>query len=140
MYSSNTRLGGPYFPVVDQTECQTLEIPSTLPTWDEALANPDYQDPAHLIEFYRKGNQSTDVHTIHTEVEATAHYSLFEKQLEAWQSDGASFLTLAAYAQECLAHPDQIPRRQPTRISLPFRGGYVSSSAAQVSNRLATSK
>lgn len=130
LYSSNTRLGPAHFPMVGDTKFQTLEIPTTLPTWDEALASPEMKDPAKLITFYRAAIAGTEVHTIHTEVEGTAHHALFARQIEAWKADGISFVALDDLAKEIIKNQKAVPSRRPTRIRLPHRGGFVSSSAA----------
>lgn len=128
LYSSNTRLGPPHFPTVSEVPFKTLEIPTTLPTWDEALADPAFHDRRSLLEFYRTAIRGTEIHTLHTEVEGTAHLSLFQKQLDAWKSDGVEFTTLERLAEERLADRDRVPVRRLTRISIPNRGGLVSSS------------
>src|SRR5262249_16050752 len=38
LFTSNTRLGRPFFPIIDGKPSRTLEIPTTLPTLDETLA------------------------------------------------------------------------------------------------------
>jgi len=128
LYSSNTRLGPPHFPLAMKTRFKTLEIPTTLPTWDEALAASEYQDRGKLLEFFRASIRGTEVHTIHTEVEGTAHLFLFQRQLDLWKSDGTKFITLEQYAKEKLADKERVPFRALTRISLPNRTGLVSSS------------
>jgi hypothetical protein len=114
---------------VGETVYKTLEIPTTLPTWDEALADPAISGPEALIASYRRAIRATEVHTLHTEVEGSAHLSIFSKQLDAWQADGVRFLTLEEYAREIVGHSSRIPLRAPTRITLPYRGGFVSSSS-----------
>jgi len=41
LYASDTRGGAPFFPRVDGRVFQTLEIPSTLPTFDELMGRPE---------------------------------------------------------------------------------------------------
>src|SRR5262249_45443830 len=72
LYTSNTRNGDPFFPQADGRVFSVLEIPSTLPTWDEALADAAYHGEAELIEQFRRRVNGTEVHSIHTEVEGTA--------------------------------------------------------------------
>lgn len=129
LYSSNTRQGPPHFPCANGKRYRTLEIPSTLPTWDEALANPKMENPKKIRDFYCAAIQGAEVHTIHTEVEGMAHLGLFEKQIEAWRSNAVPFVALDDMAEMLLKNPAQVPVHQPTRISLPNRGGLVSSSS-----------
>lgn len=129
LYSSNTRLGPPHFPVSGKTSFKTLEIPTTLPTWDETLAVTEFQDSENLLHHYRQAVNGTEVHTIHTEVEGTAYLELFERLLSLWKSDGIEFITLEQIAIEHMQNKGNVPFRNLTRVTIPNRGGLVSSSA-----------
>lgn len=128
LYSSNTRLGPPHFPTAGKVTYRTLEIPTTLPTWDEALATPEFRESRILLDHYRKLIGGTEVHTIHTEVEGMGYLGSFEQLLRRWKSDGIDFIALEHYANEVLKNRDRIPFRTLTRISISNRGGLVSSS------------
>lgn len=128
LYSSNTRLGPPHFPVSGKARFKTLEIPTTLPTWDEALAAPETGDPENLLNHYCQAINGTDVHTIHTEVEGMVYLQLFERLLGLWKSDGIEFVTLEQIAIEQMQNKDSVPFRNLTRITIPNRAGLVSSS------------
>jgi undecaprenyl phosphate-alpha-L-ara4FN deformylase len=128
LYASNTRLGAPFFPVVNGRKFLTLEIPTTIPTWDEMYNAPELASEAAFIEYYRNAVQGTEVHSIHTEVEATALLALFERQLEAWRADGVTFVTMEEIARETLVAPERVPGRHIKRISLPGRAGEVTGS------------
>jgi len=125
-FTSNTRLGRPFFPLIDGNPSRTLEIPTTLPTLDETLAWPELEasDEAQL-RFFREAPRETEVHTIHAEVEGRSRAALFERILDGWTERGASFLTLGELAREALALPDEISARQIERQQLPGRGGTV---------------
>ena len=102
-----------------------LEIPSTLPTWDHAeLGLLPTTTRSRLIIAASSG--LTEVHSIHTEVEATAKLALFRKQLVLWKTDGVSFVTLEEIAR---ANDWPAPKnfiRPLRRTSIPHRGGFVS--------------
>lgn len=129
LYSSNTRLGPPHFPLWRNTPFRTLEIPTTLPTWDEALAAPEFRDQEQLLDQYQQLVRGTEVHTIHTEVEAMTYVNLFEKLISRWKSNGVEFITLEKIAIEQLGNRNLIPLRRMVRTNLPNRAGMVSSSA-----------
>ncbi len=129
LYASNTRGPGPFFPEAEGRRFRTLEIPTTLPTWDETFNTPGLRDPEAFITYYRRAVAGTHVHSIHTEVEATALLALFTRQLEAWQADGVRFVTLEELAREALAAPEGIPVRRIVRLTLPGRAGAVTGSA-----------
>src|SRR3954462_15466210 len=50
LYASDTRGGEPFFPRIDGTVFNTLEIPSTLPTFDELMGRPEYPDD-RIVEY-----------------------------------------------------------------------------------------
>ncbi len=127
LYASDTRGGTPCFIESDGQKFHTLEIPSTLPTWDEMLGDKSLPDEASFVNYYRDRIHGTEVHSIHTEVEATARLALFRRQLEAWKSDGVEFVTLERIATETLAEPSKIETRVLKRIEIPNRAGFVSS-------------
>jgi peptidoglycan/xylan/chitin deacetylase (PgdA/CDA1 family) len=129
LYASNTRVGAPFFPAsAGGGAFSTLEIPTTLPTWDETLYATELRDDHVFVEHYRRLIRGTEVHSIHTEVEGTAHAALFARQLDAWQSDGVAFVTLEEVAREQLAHRERVAVRQLARIELPGRAGQVTGS------------
>lgn len=129
-YASNTRGGAPFFPVAAGRRFGTLEIPTTLPTWDEMYNAPALRDERAFIDFYRDAVRGTEVHSIHTEVEATALLPLFDRQLDAWRADGVRFVTMEELATEALAARERIPVRSLTRITVDGRGGLVTGSEA----------
>jgi peptidoglycan/xylan/chitin deacetylase (PgdA/CDA1 family) len=130
LYASNTRGGAPFFPEAAGHRFRTLEIPTTLPTWDETLNAPEFPDEAAFIDYYRRAVVGTEVHSIHTEVEANALLPLFARQLEAWRADGVRFVTLEEIARETLASPERIPTRRIVRTTLPGRAGEITASVA----------
>lgn len=131
LYASNTRQGGPFFPARPEGgRFATLEIPTTLPTWDETLGAAGFPDERAIVDYYRRAIVGQEVHSIHTEVEATAYASLFSRQLDAWLADGVRFVTLDEIAREQLAAPAAVPVRRLVRLTLPGRAGQVSGSVA----------
>jgi peptidoglycan/xylan/chitin deacetylase (PgdA/CDA1 family) len=128
LYASDTRGGAPFFPEAGGRQFRTLEIPTTLPTWDETLNTPRSRDERAFVDHYRCAITGTEVHSIHTEVEGTSLLPLFERQLEAWLADGTRFVTLQELAREALADPARIPIRRIVRTTLPGRAGEITAS------------
>lgn len=128
LYASDTRQGPPFFPEAGGRRFRTLEIPTTLPTWDEALAARDRPDASTLVASYVDAVRGTHVHSIHTEVEGMRHLDLFRRQLAAWKESGVEFLCLGDIAREALAEPERVPVRRLIRTTLPNRGGRITSS------------
>ena len=128
LYASDTRGGTPFYPEAGGTRFRTIQLPTTLPTWDETYNSPELPDGASLVAYYRRAITGTEIHSIHTEVEGTALLPLFEQQLDAWIEDGIAFVTLEEIAKEWLASPDRVPVRRIVRGELPGRAGLITSS------------
>lgn len=82
-YNSDCRGTGLFFPVAGERRF-TVQIPTTLPTFDEMIGNDgttigNYNE--RLLARVRPG--SVNVLTIHAEVEGIVHAGLFERFLEA---------------------------------------------------------
>jgi peptidoglycan/xylan/chitin deacetylase (PgdA/CDA1 family) len=130
-YASDTRGGAPFFPKAGGRVFKFLEIPTTLPTWDEALADPSLAAGEPLINYYRAAVRGDEVFTLHTEVEGGTYAPLFRRQLAAWAADGAAMGPLSDIADRALAHPAVLPAAEIARVTIPHRGGYVTSRAAR---------
>src|SRR5204863_6032301 len=76
LYHSDTRGDAPYIPLLDGHILNTLEIPTTLPTWDEMLAWDDVT-PETLVKktWGLMRPDVLNVWTIHAEVEGGRYFS-----------------------------------------------------------------
>ena len=126
-YTSNTRGGEPFFPEAGGRVFRTLEVPTTLPTLDETLADHRFPTDADQRAHFRGALSGTQVHTIHTEIEGRSKLALFEGILDDWLTAGAKFPTLSEIAAQALARPEKVPVRTLTRVRLPGRAGEVAS-------------
>ena len=125
LFTSNTRLGPPFFPSAGGRRFATLEIPTTLPTLDETLAWEALPTEEAQRAYFRGAVKGTEVHTIHTEVEGRSRRRLFEAILDSWREDGVQFTTLGELAGETLARREAVPVRQLVTTALPGRAGKV---------------
>lgn len=125
LFTSNSRLGAPFYPSAGGRVFRTLEIPSTLPTLDETLAWPSLRTEADQQAFFRRAPTGTEVHTLHAEIEGRLKAPLFARILDDWLADGVRFVTLGELASEAREGNDRIPVRELTRTRLPGRGGTV---------------
>ena len=128
LYASDTRGDTPFYPEAGGARFRTIQLPTTLPTWDETYNSPEMPDDASCIASYRRAIAGTEIHSIHTEVEGTALLALFERQLDEWIADGVAFVTLGEIAREWLATPDRVPVRRIVRQELPGRAGLITAS------------
>lgn len=130
LYASNTRGDEPCFPMSGGHTFETLEVPTTLPTWDETVNGPSCRTAEDQIAHYRRLVAArTHVHTIHTEVEGTVLAERFTRMLAAWAADGVRFVTVEEIAREALGRRELVPARPILRGELPGRAGLVTMSA-----------
>jgi peptidoglycan/xylan/chitin deacetylase (PgdA/CDA1 family) len=133
LYSSDTRGTAPFFPRIDGQVFRTLEIPSTLPTFDELMGRPEYPDariPAHYVDALRP--DGVNVFTLHAEIEGMGRRGLFRALLAAWRARGVEFVRLDAYAEELLARRESIPVCDQVMAPIDGRSGLVATQAGDV--------
>ena len=126
LYHSDTRGERPYFPIVNGKALRTLEIPTTLPTWDEMLAW-DSLRPQDLVDrtwSLLKGDR-LNVWTIHAELEGTAYFSYFQSLIERAQQAGVNWIFLHAHALAIQKDFDHVPASSIEQGTRPGRAGWV---------------
>ena len=131
LYASDTRGGAPFFPRVDGRVFSTLEIPSTLPTFDELMGRPEYPDDRivpHYLSLLEPDR--VNVLTIHAEIEGMGRRALFNDLLAACRRAGVEFIRLDDYARELLANRSVIPERNQVLGEIDGRSGVVAMQAA----------
>ncbi len=111
MYTSNSRGVEPYFPVLEGSVYEKLEIPTTLPTLDEVLGEKA-DTPDELSSFFLKKfhHHSAHVFTLHAELEGMGYSGWFRRLLQMLRDEGAVFHPLRDMAQEVLRTQENIPR------------------------------
>src|SRR5476651_778399 len=131
LYASDTRGGSPFFPRVEGHVFQTLEIPSTLPTFDELMGRPEYPDVKivpHFMSLLRA--DQPNVFTLHAEIEGMGRRQLFQDLLAACQQAGVEFIRMDDLARELLAKREAIPVRDQVLGTVDGRSGLVAMQAA----------
>ncbi len=126
LYASDTRGTAPFFPRVEGRVFNTLEIPSTLPTFDELMGRPEYPDDAivpHTLSLLREDR--LNVFTLHAEIEGMGRRALFRELLAACQRQRVEFVRLDAYARELLANRATIPVCDQVLAEVDGRSGVV---------------
>ncbi len=127
LYTSDTREGAPFFPRTAGFVSAIPEIPSTLPTLDEMLGDPEFPDPAALRRWFADAPRGDAVHTIHTEVEGGPYLAWFDSLIEEWKARGAEFVPMEAFGIEARERSAELPARNVAPVTLPGRAGVVSS-------------
>lgn len=131
LYASDTRGRAPFFPKIDGREFSTLEIPSTLPTFDELLGRPEYPDetfPAHYLKLLQA--DAPNVFTLHAEIEGMAKRELFRDVMKSWSQAGVRFVRMDDLARELLSEPSKIAVRELVMEEIDGRSGRVASEGA----------
>lgn len=126
LYSSDTRGESPFFPSIDGRVFHTLEIPSTLPTFDELLGRPEFPDHqivAHYTSLLR--DDRPNILTIHAEIEGMAKRQLFRDLLAAWTRLGVRFVRMDDLARQTLAQRATIPVIPLVMAAIDGRSGLV---------------
>jgi peptidoglycan/xylan/chitin deacetylase (PgdA/CDA1 family) len=130
LYSSDVRGSFPFFPRIDGQVFKTLEIPSTLPTFDELLGRPEYPEAritSHYLSLLREDRPN--VFTIHAEIEGMGHRPLFRALLAACRERGVQFIRLDELARELLSKPAAIPVCDQVMAEIDGRSGLVATQA-----------
>jgi undecaprenyl phosphate-alpha-L-ara4FN deformylase len=126
LYASDTRGTGPFFPRMGGRVFGTLEIPSTLPTFDELMGRPEFPDEAivsHYLSLLRADR--VNVFTLHAEIEGMGRRKLFRELLAACRSRGVEFIRIDDYARELLANRNAIPVCDQVMAPIDGRSGLV---------------
>ena len=126
LYASDTRGRAPVFPRIGGRVFETLEIPSTLPTFDELMGRPEYPDGrlvSHYLSLLR--SDQVNVFTLHAEIEGMGRRNLFRDLLSACRGAGVEFIRLDDWAAELLANRAAIPIGDQMLAEIDGRSGTV---------------
>jgi len=131
LYASDTRGREPFFPRIGGRVFRTLEIPSTLPTFDELLGRPEYPE-ARIVPHYLSllTPDRPNVFTLHAEIEGLGKRKLFQALLEACRAAGVEFIALDDLARELLSRRAAIPICDQEQAEIDGRSGLVAVQAA----------
>jgi len=104
-YLSDTRGYRPFYPVIDNYQSSTLQIPTTLFTLDELLG---LKSDDEIIDYYvgEISNNDFNAMTIHTELEGGAFKNLFEIIIQKLLSKNIIITDLKGYYENFLNSSD----------------------------------
>lgn len=137
-YASDTRGGAPFFPRVTGQPFRTLQVPTTLPTPDEAWGLAGQGDA--LIDLYLRRFEAGGPQVLgaHAEGEGGILLEWFAALLKRAMDRGVRFRAVGDLAAEALADPGRVPVTDLTWVELPGRAGAVCSPEALPPCDLAT--
>jgi len=133
LYSSDSRGVGPYYPMIGDRVFETLEIPTTLPTFDELIGRPGFPDGkivSHYLDLL--STIRPNVLTIHAEIEGMMKMPLFTDLLAAFIHEGVRFVRMDDLAREIQAGPVRPPVCPLVMAEISGRSGTVATQGPPV--------
>ena len=126
LYASDTRGESAFFPEIGGRVFKTLEIPSTLPTFDELLGRPEFPEDkivAHYVSLLKEDR--SNILTIHAEIEGMMKRPLFRELMSAFSDKGVRFVRMDDLAREILAQRESVPVLPLVMAEIDGRSGLV---------------
>jgi undecaprenyl phosphate-alpha-L-ara4FN deformylase len=123
VYNSDCRGGAPFLPLLDDGTLAQLQIPSTLPTYDERVGQGVSAEGYYDELLAELEAQERPVATIHAEVEGIVALELFESFVTRALARGHRFVSLGELAAEVV----DPPVRRMVRLEVAGREGWASS-------------
>lgn len=125
-YASDTRGLGPFYPSLDGVDGRCVQLPTTLPTFDELIgvAGRDASGAAaEVSRLTRLAPDAAHVFTLHAELEGMRLLPQFERLVQSWLEDGYALVALEALAAEL--DPSATPRHRLRLEEIPGRSGVL---------------
>src|SRR5262249_17249460 len=99
-YASDSRGTGPFWPTMAGVEGHCVQLPTTLPTFDELIGvdGADARAAAvRILELSKTGAGDTHVFTLHAELQGQKLLPQFEFLLRSWREAGVQLISMHDY-------------------------------------------
>lgn len=125
-FASDTRGAEPFLPAMNGIEGRCMQLPTTLPTFDELIgvAGRDAAGAAEeVLRLSRAAPSRAHVFTLHAELEGGKLLPHFEWLLRRWQEEGFALLAMRELAAS--VDPRALPRHEVRMGAVPGRSGVL---------------
>ncbi len=124
-YASDTRGTGPFMPLSQGKARGCLQLPTTLPTFDELIGLDGCTEANVADRVLRLTERQThhQVFTLHAELEGMRLASAFDQLLLGWKSTGLTLCSLGAMANSI--NREQLPTHAIVNREAPGRSGAL---------------
>ena len=126
-YASDTRGGPPFYPLLSEGVSDVVQLPTTLPTFDEILGldGVDESNVADAMFRLSAANASdpVQVFTLHAELEGMLLLPAFEQLLLKWRESGAEIMRMARIRELAMQRP--LPARAVVLGEIKGRSGRL---------------
>jgi undecaprenyl phosphate-alpha-L-ara4FN deformylase len=125
-YASDTRGTRPFLPVMDGVEGRCMQIPTTLPTFDELIGVDGRSADAaadEVLRITRLAPCAAHVFTLHAELEGQQLLPQFERLLRSWLDEGCAPVAMRELAKGLRA--GELPRHRVDLAEVPGRSGLL---------------
>lgn len=129
-YASDTRGQTPFWPMLQGKRSSCLQLPTTLPTFDELLGRDGVDESSIADAVFATSEQNAataangvQVFTLHAELEGMLLLSSFESLLRRWQAAGVIITRMATIHQLAILRP--LPDQAVIMGEVPGRSGLL---------------
>jgi peptidoglycan/xylan/chitin deacetylase (PgdA/CDA1 family) len=137
-YASDTRGGPAFFPALNGRASSCVQLPTTLPTFDELLGRDGVEESSIAQAVYDLSRSAAlpdiQVFTLHAELEGMRLLGAFESLLMKWRDAGAAGVRMDRI-RELVAH-QPLPTRAVVQGEIPGRSGLLAIQASGAAARV----
>jgi undecaprenyl phosphate-alpha-L-ara4FN deformylase len=134
-FASDTRGSGPFYPSMDGVDGECVQLPTTLPTFDE-LIGVDGRDAGGAADEVagrtRLAPDAAHVFTLHAELEGMQLLGPFERLARSWLESGYGLVAMRDLAAR--ADPRTTARHRVELEEVPGRSGVLAVQGDRVAN------